>query len=160
MLNEALQCKSSCERLDDHLRELAAYLTLNWPASILVKSLSEEAFFYLFECTKRGPYNEEIPGDILSFKEYLRFRSIVEWWLYQSGVAYLSKESMEHIMNHLIPDKAGILEIWGSPGDPLEIAEETEEFLSVIDPLLIETMPKRLLLNIDFRLIHLSVLAS
>jgi hypothetical protein len=154
MLNEALGFKSFFKTSDYLLCKLVDTLTLSWSVSTYAESLSEDAFHYILVNTNDSLENM----DILSFREYLRFRSIIEWWLYQSDVSY---DSRENIMNRLLPDKANFLEVCGRPEDCLEIAEETAEVLKCDwDPLPTGNMPKRLLSQVDYRWIHPTVLSK
>jgi hypothetical protein len=154
LLTEALKSKLNGEVTDDHLRDLARVLSLDWTEAGFVESLSEEAFHCLLVNTSSDPEHE----DILSFRVYLRFRGVMQWWIYQSDLAHLSKETF---MSSLVPDKAGVLQICGPTGSRQDKAECTEEGdVHKWDTLLTHKVPKRLLSDIDLRLIHPEVVAE
>jgi hypothetical protein len=123
LLTDAVELKVLCQKTDAHLKGLVELLSSDWSDSTFVENLSEEALHYLLVNTSSDPGTE----DILLFKEYLRFRSVLHWWVYHSDLVRISKETL---LSSLIPDKVGVLKICVQPGNPLEAVEVTEKALS------------------------------
>ncbi|CAM6117152.1 unnamed protein product [Calypogeia fissa] len=104
MLTEAVSLKPPCHEIDEPLTDLVTILSSNWYDSEYVKSLSEDAFDYLLK-DRRGSY---VADDRPSFEEYLRFRQVIRWWIYQIDYGSCAAEEL---LAFIAPDENGALSL-------------------------------------------------
>lgn len=108
MLTEAISCKALCDEADVNLRELVTALSSNWSESLYIQSLSEDALHYLLANSKS---NFEDDGKYLSFREYLRFRQVIRWWIFHGDLGSISTE----VIDFIVPDERRAHRLCRSP---------------------------------------------
>ncbi|CAM6097887.1 unnamed protein product [Calypogeia fissa] len=155
MLTEAVALKSLSDEIDVHLTELVIILSSNWSDSEYVKSLSEDAFDYLLKNSWGGK---------LLFEEYLRFRQVMRWWVYQYDCGTCAAEEL---LAFIAPDKNGACSLCINPDDYKGVENPPEDGKGfAYDWIRLQAHEAsrnsaiRLVSNIDCRCIHPTLLAK
>ncbi|CAM6097904.1 unnamed protein product [Calypogeia fissa] len=160
MLTEAVAMKSLCDETDENLIELVTILSSNWSESMYIKSLSENAVDYVL---RNSGGNCEHDGKF-SFEEYLRFRQVIRWWLYQNQ---FGSHGTEKLLTIIAPDVEEALSLCRDPDKCERIKCPPEDDTCLVHDWncwrvdeASRNAAMRLMSNIDCRRIHPALLAK
>ncbi|CAM6117158.1 unnamed protein product [Calypogeia fissa] len=160
MLTEAVAMKSLCDETDVNLMELVTILSSNWSESVYIKSLSENGVDYVL---RNSGGNCEHDGKF-SFEEYLRFRQVIRWWLYQNQ---FGSHGTEKLLTIIAPDVEEALSLCRNPDKCERIQCPPEDDTCLVHDWncwrvdeASRNAAMRLMSNIDCRRIHPALLAK